>query len=50
MKTEPMPTQTRVATFVMVVVATAIGFVPPAGSTEGTSDGANPAAPTHARQ
>ena len=39
-----MPTQTRVATFVMVVMATAIGFVPPADSADGISDGG---APTH---
>jgi hypothetical protein len=47
MRTEPMPTQTRVATFVMVVMATAIGFVPPAGSADGTSD---VGAPTHSRR
>ena len=42
-----MPTQTRVATFVMVVMATAIGFVPPADSAEGTADRATP---THSRR
>jgi hypothetical protein len=38
MSTQPMPTRTRIATFVVALAATAIGFVTPAGSV-GDSEG-----------
>ncbi|MBA2638920.1 MAG: hypothetical protein H0U77_02770 [Nocardioidaceae bacterium] len=41
MSQEPMPTRTRLATFVVALGATAIGFVAPAGSSD-TPDGAAP--------
>ncbi len=37
-----MPTRTRLATFVIVVAATAIGFVTPAGSLSGHDTPAPP--------
>lgn len=39
--TEPMPTRTRLATFVVALAATAIGFLTPAGSVGGPADGAS---------